>query len=159
DGSRRAGQLLVEALGRSSLRSDRASSALFQLGQDELGDFAQRFENPLALDCDRFHDGLALLLKLLRQCLDRHGVRQVSRVELKNVRNRREVQVVFLQVLLKVLHSLEIGVEAFLLRISNKDNTISAFEDELAAGFVKDLAGHGVEMEAGLEATHRSQIQ
>src|SRR6185503_3611280 len=44
------------------------------------------------------------------------------------------------------------------LRIADEDDAVHTLENELAAGVVVDLARHGIEMESGLEAANRSEI-
>ena len=65
-------------------------------------------------------------------------------VELQDVGNGREIQVVFFQVFLQVFHRFEICVEPFFLRIRHEHHAVRPFEDQLAAGFVEHLAGHGI---------------
>jgi len=133
--------------------------AFFEFGEDELGYFFEGFEDADALDGDRFEDGFAFFLELLGELGDGHGVGEVAFVELENVGNGVEVEVVLLQVFLKVFHGFEVGVETLFLRIGDKDNAVSAFEDELTAGFVEDLAGDGVEVKTGFEAAHGPEIE
>ena len=45
------------------------------------------------------------------------------------------------------------------MRVSDEDNPVHAAQDQLAAGIVKDLAGDGVEVNAGLEAAYGPEIQ
>ena len=61
--------------------------------------------------------------------------------------------------LAKVFEGLEVGIEAFLLRVGDEDDSVSPFQDEFAAGFVEDLAGDGVEMQARFEAADGAQIE
>ena len=42
---------------------------------------------------------------------------------------------------------------------ATKIDAVHALQDQLAAGVVEDLAGHGVEVEAGLEAAHRAELE
>ena len=52
----------------------------------------------------------------------------------------------------QVLERLDVGLHALDLRVGDEDDAIDTLEDELAGGVVEDLAGHRVEVEAGLEA-------
>ena len=45
------------------------------------------------------------------------------------------------------------------LRVGDENDAIHAPQNQLAAGVVKNLAGNGVEVNSGLEAAHRTQIQ
>ena len=45
------------------------------------------------------------------------------------------------------------------MRVGDEDDAVHAFEDELARGIVEDLTGHGVEVEARLEAAHRAEFE
>ena len=133
--------------------------ALFEFGEDELGQFFQRFEHAHALNGYAFEDRLTLFLKLFGQLRHGHGIRQVALVQLQDVGNRCKIQVVLFQVFLQVLHGLEIGIQPLFLRICDEDDTIGALQDELAAGFVEHLSGHSVEVEPGLEAANRAQVE
>ena len=65
----------------------------------------------------------------------------------------------FLQMFLKVVERFKICVEAFFLRIGDEDNSVGALENEFAAGFVKNLAGNGVKVEAGFESANGAKIE
>lgn len=108
---------------------------------------------------DAFEDGFAFFLELFGEFGYGHGVGEIALVQLQHVGNRVEIQVVLFQVFLQVFHGLEVGVETFFLRIGYEDDAVRAFEDELAAGFVEDLAGDGIEVEPGFEAANCSEIQ
>src|SRR5205823_194068 len=54
---------------------------------------------------------------------------------------------------------LDVRLHALHLAVGDEDDAIHALEDELAGGVVEHLAGHGVEMEAGLESPDLSQRQ
>src|SRR5207249_6133143 len=45
------------------------------------------------------------------------------------------------------------------LRVGNEHDSIDAAQDELAAGVVKNLSGHSVEMHAGFETAHGPEIE
>src|SRR6266849_4522696 len=133
-------------------------SAFFQLGEDQLGDFAQRFEDALAGYRDGFRDRFAFDLQLLCQLCHGKNSREVALVELQHVGDGFEVELVFLQVLAQVVQSFQVRVQPLFLRIRHENNAIGAFQDQLAAGFVKDLSRHGVKMNSRLESAHSAEI-
>jgi hypothetical protein len=57
------------------------------------------------------------------------------------------------------LASIRIGVHPRLLRVSDEDNSIDTFEDELSAGVVEDLAGNGVEVKTSFESANGAEIE
>jgi hypothetical protein len=62
-------------------------SAFFQLGEDQLGYFAQGLEDAGSGDGNGFGDRLALNLKLLAELLDGEDAGKVALIELQDVRN------------------------------------------------------------------------
>src|SRR5262249_4337767 len=57
----------------------------------------------------------------------------------------------------EILPALEVRLHPLHLAVGDEHHSVHALEDELAAGVVEDLSGHGVEVEAGLEAPDLSQ--
>ena len=45
------------------------------------------------------------------------------------------------------------------LRVRHEDHSVHALQDELSRGVVENLAGNRVEVEAGLEAAHGSEVE
>src|SRR5262249_61768347 len=80
-------------------------------------------------------------------------------IQLQHIGDGVEIQVVLCQVFVKVFLRFEIGIETLFLGVSHEDDPIGAFQNELAASFVKDLARNGIEMKAGLEAADRAEVQ
>src|SRR5229473_4281231 len=133
-------------------------SAFFQLGEDQLGDFAQRLEHALAGYGDGFRDRFAFDLQLFCKLCHGKNSWEVALVELQHVGDGFEVELVFLQVLAQVVQSFQVRVQPLFLRIRHENNAIGAFQDQLAAGFVKDLSRHGVKMNSRLESAHSAEI-
>ena len=135
------------------------SGVLFEFGEDEFGDFLESVEDALAGDGDGFESGLTFDIQLLLEIGDGKNVGEIAFIELQDVGNRREIEIVILQVLAQVIERFEIGVEALFLGIRDKDNSIGALENQAAAGFVKDLAGNGVKVKAGLESADGAEVE
>jgi hypothetical protein len=89
---------------------------------------------------------------------DGRGVRQVALVVLDGEGNAGEVVPVLGQVLVQVLHRLDVGVHPLDLAVGDEHHAVHALEDQLPGGVVVDLARHGVEMEPGLESPDRAQV-
>src|SRR6266478_3912271 len=126
--------------------------ALLQLREHQLGYFAQRFKHPLSGHRHRFQDRFAFLSQLLGQFRYYHGVRQIALIQLQHIRDSLKFQVVFSQVLLQIFHGLEIRIEPLFLRVGHKNDSVGAFQDQLAAGFVENLPRNGVQMKACFES-------
>src|SRR5581483_1244001 len=135
------------------------SAASLQLHQHLSRDLLQSFKYAVPLKGDRLNDRLVLALKLTGKGLDGEDVGQVALVELQDIRNLAEVVSVFLEIGHEIIQRLGVGVHAFLLRIGDKHDSVHSPQDQFAAGIVKDLAGDGVEMDARLEAAHRTEVQ
>ena len=69
-----------------------------------------------------------------------------------------EVDADLRQVLAQVLEALDVRVEHRHLRVGDEHDPVDALEHELARGVVEDLAGDGVELEAGLEAADHADV-
>jgi hypothetical protein len=134
-------------------------TARFEFGEDLLGDFFQGFENAYALEGYRFDDGFVLFPEFGGEHIDREDVGQVALVELEHVRNFVEVVAVFFQVGHEVVEGFDVRVHALFLRVGDEDDAVDAAQNEFAAGIVEDLSGDGVEVDAGLEAAHRAEIE
>jgi len=113
----------------------------FQLGEDQLGDFPQRFEDALAGYGDGFRDRFSLDLKMLGQVFDSEDSGEVALVELQHVRDLAEIELVLFQVFAQVVQSFQVCVQSLFLRIRDEDDAIGAFQNQFAAGFVKNLPG------------------
>ena len=64
-----------------------------------------------------------------------------------------------LKVLFQIFERFQIGVQPLFLRIRDKHDSIRAFQDQFAAGFVEDLPGHGVQVQASFKAAHGAEIE
>src|SRR5262249_18752527 len=123
------------------------------------GDFLEGLENTLPLEGNCLDHRFALALKFAGEGFDWKNVWKVTLVQLQHIGNFVEVIAVLFQVGHQVVESFSIGVHALFLGISDEHNAVYAAQNQLAAGVIKNLAGHGVEMNAGLETTHRAQVQ
>src|SRR3954454_3481379 len=132
---------------------------LFQFGENQLGDGFQRVENAGAVHRHGFERRLAFEVELAIQLVGGDRRRQVALVELQRVRNRLQLVALLLEVLLQVLQRLDVRFHARLLRVSDKDHAVDAFQDQLARGVVEDLARNGVEMEARFETANRAEVE
>src|SRR5215210_1248269 len=135
------------------------SSALLELDQDLFGHGLQRIEDSHAGGGDRLEGRLALVVEDPVHLVDRHHGGKVSLVELQGVRNGREVEPMLLEVGLQVADRLDVGFHPRLLAVGDEDHAVDPLEDQLAARVVEDLAGDGVEMEAGGEAADAPQVE
>src|SRR5437660_2852165 len=136
-----------------------ACPALFQLGEDLLGDFLQRLEHAYALEGHRLHHRLVFLAQFFGESVHWQHIRQVALVQLQDVGDLVEVVAVFFQVGHQVVERFNVGVHALLLGIGDEHDAVHPAQDQLAAGVVKDLSWNRVEVNARLEAPHRTQIQ
>jgi len=66
---------------------------------------------------------------------------------------------VFLQVLLQVVERFQVGVGGLFLRVCDEDDSIGALQNEFATGFVENLPGHSVEMQARFGSADGAKIQ
>ena len=117
-------------------------------------------KTPSPRDGHRF-DVLVLALGIERRraiVVDRRDVRQVALVELQDQRDFVEVEADLGEVLAQVLEALDVRVEHRLLRVGDEDDAVDALEHELAGGVVEDLAGDGVELQAGLESADDADV-
>ena len=114
---------------------------------------------PFACDRYGFHDGFAFEPQVLAKRVVGHDIGEVALVKLQNVRNGIELELVFLQVLFQIFERFQIGVQPFLLRISDKNYPVGAFQDQFAAGFVEDLPWHCVQVQASFETANGSEIE
>ncbi len=129
-------------------------------GQDQPAHLLQGLKDPLALGGHRLKDGEAPLgVHHGPHHVHGQGVGQVPLVDLEHHREVLHLEAVLRQVFPHVAHALGVGPEAVGGRVGHKDDAVHTPQDQLAAGVVKDLAGDGVEVEAGLEALHLPQVQ
>ena len=78
-------------------------------------------------------------------------VGQIALVVLQHVGNFVEVELERLQIVHEILKALDVLRHFFELRIGDEHDAVHAAQHELAGGVVNHLAGHGVELELGLE--------
>ena len=87
------------------------------------------------------------------------GGGHVPLVELEHVGDGADVEAVLAQVGGQVRDGLDVGFHAGPLAVCHEDDAVAAPQDELAAGVVEDLAGHGVEVEPHLEALDGAHVE
>ena len=109
-------------------------------------------KTPTPVGATASYSGTLRGLSSAAQLLDRGDVGQVALVVLDHVGDLVEVVALLRQVDAQVLDRLEVGLHALDLRVGHEDHAVDALQDQLAGGVVEDLAGHRVEVEAGLEA-------
>src|SRR5712671_6582418 len=144
---------------RWTSRAPWALGSLLQLGKDQLGDGLERLVDALALGGDRLEVGNAFRIQEPLKLFQRRGVGQIALVVLDHVGDLVEVVPLLGEIGAQVLHRLHVGFGALDLRVGDEHHAVHALEDQLAGGVVEDLAGHRVEMEAGLESTDLAQRQ
>src|SRR5665213_1080469 len=143
---------------RREVKKELILRALFQLGEGQRGNFAQRLKHALTGDRHTLHYGLALHLKLLGELFNRKDAGNIAFIELQDIRNGLEIEFVFLQVFAEVLQSFQVCVQALFLRIRHEDDSVGALQDQLAAGFIKNLTGNCIKMNSSFKAAHRAQV-
>jgi len=91
----------------------------------------------------------------------RHGGGRgcVALVQLEDIGDGPDVEAVFLEVRGQVRDGFDVGLHAGLLAVGHEYDPVTAAQDELPAGIVEDLARHGVEVEADLEALDGAHIE
>src|SRR5437763_9416061 len=137
-----------------------SSAAVFaQLHQHLLGNRLERIEDADAATGDRFKDRLVFAQQLGFQLVGGNDVRQVALVQLQHVRQLCQLVAVLLEIQFEIEEGFGIRMHALALRVSAEDDAIDAFQDQLTAGVVEDLARHRVEMKARLEAAHRAEVE
>src|SRR5262249_54742022 len=127
--------------------------------EDLLGDGLQGVEDADARRRHGFERRLALVVERPVHLVDRDRVAQVALVELQGVGDRRQVEAVLLEVLLEVADRLDVGLHALVLAVGDEDDAVDPLQDQLPAGVVEDLAGDGVEVEAGGEAADGAEVE
>ena len=128
------------------------------MGQGELRDPPQGFEDASAVLGNGLEGGEPLGIKFQVQHVHRHDVLEIALVPLENHRNVAEGQAEFLEVIAEVLEAFLVGVQHGHLAIRHKHDAIHALQNQLPGGIVKDLPRHGVELELGLEPTHEPHV-
>jgi hypothetical protein len=141
------------------LRRRNSLAAGFEFVQNLFGDFFQSFEDAGALEGYGFDDGFILATKFGGEQIDGQNIGQIALVELEHVGNFVEVVAMLFQVRHQVVEGFDVGVLALLLRIGDEDDAVHAAQDQFAAGVIEDLSGDGVEVNAGLEAAYRAEIE
>ena len=89
---------------------------------------------------------------------DRCGVWQIALVVLNHERHPCEIVAVFRHVVVQILHRFQVRFHALDLRVGDENDSVNVLEDELSARVVVNLAGHRVEMEAGIEPANCSEV-
>src|SRR5688500_15842743 len=93
----------------------------------------------------------ALRIQSVEHRLDGCDVWNVALVQLKNEWDLVEVQSDLSQVLTEISEAVDVRIEHRLLRVGYEDESVNAFQDELAGGVVEHLTWNRVELQAGLE--------
>src|SRR5690242_889004 len=78
------------------------SGAFFQFGEDELGDFPQRFEDAFSFHSNGVHNRFALEAQMFAELIFGHDVGEIALVELQHVGNGVELELVFFQMLFEI---------------------------------------------------------
>src|SRR5262245_43866391 len=130
-----------------------------QLLQHLLAHALQGVEDADPLAGDRLEARLARRVQLFLQVVEPHHIAQVALVVLECERDVVEREPVLGQVLVQVVHALDVGVEALRQRIDDEDDPVHPAQDELAAGVVVHLAGHRVQVEADAEPLDAAEIE
>ena len=108
---------------------------------------------------DGLDNRLALTLQFGGEILDRNDIAEVALVELKHVRNLRQIVALRLEVLLQVVQRLDVGIHSLFLRIGHENNPVNTFQNQLARCVVKHLTGNRVQVEARLKSADRAQLE
>src|SRR5688572_27220201 len=125
---------------------------------DQLTHARESLENALSFDGRPLEVRHAHRVDLRPELRDRKDVRHVPFVVLDRERDLVELVAVRLEVLVQVVHRLDVGLGARSLRVGHEDETVDALEDEAPARVVVDLSRNSVEMKARLEAAHLAEI-
>ena len=134
-------------------------AALFQFHQHLPGDFLQGLKYALALEGHSFEHWFVFAAKFFGEGINGQNIGQVALIQLQDIRNLVEVVAVLFQVGHQVVERLGISIHALLLGVGHKYNPVHTAQNQLSAGIVKNLSGNRVEMNAGLEAAYRAEIQ
>jgi hypothetical protein len=118
----------------------------------------ERFLDADARRRDGLVEGRVGPVEGLVEFLDRHGVVQVALVVLQHDRDLGGVHAVRREVVLEVLEGVQVGVEHLPLAVRHEHDAVRALEHEPAGLVVKDLAGHGVELDLRLHPLDLAQI-
>ena len=145
--------------GVRAARVPRRVSSPLQFHQDLPGRGLEGVDDARAFVGHGLDHGLVAEAEEAFDLRDAHSGGHVPLVELEDVGNRPDVEAVFLEVGGQVRDGLDVGFHAGLLAVRHEDDAIATTQDELAAGVVEDLAGHGVEVEAHLEALDRAHVE
>ncbi len=119
----------------------------------------QRFEDPGSRYCNSLEKRDALRIEEFVHIFDGGDIGQVSLVILDGIRELVEVIALFGEVDPEVLEALDVSLHPLNLAVRNEYYAVDAFEDELSAGGVKDLAGDGIKMEPHLETPYVAECK
>jgi hypothetical protein len=128
--------------------------------QGQLRDRLERLEDACAVHRGRLVelDGPVRVEGLI-QLVEREDVREIPLVVLENARDALEREPDLGEVLPEVLEALDVRIAHRALRVGHEDDAVDALQDELARRVVEDLAGNGVQLQAGLEAANDADVE
>src|SRR5215207_1318044 len=110
--------------------------------------------HPLPRALRHFPAGIQLRLQVANGC----GVRQVAFVVLNDERHLRQIVPVLRHVVVQVLHRLLVRFHPLHLRVGDEHDAVHSLQDQLPARVVIHLPRNGIQVEARLEASDRSEI-
>jgi len=137
----------------------RGCHALAQLLEGELGDLLEGLENTVAVNRGRLVENVPpVRIEIAVELFDGEDVLQIPLVVLQDERQVRHLETEVLEVVDEAREALDVRLAHGSLRVCDEDEAIDSFEDQLSGRVVKDLAGHGVQLEAGLEAADGTDL-
>ena len=126
--------------------------AFSQVVQYELYDGLQRLEDPYPGLCACLELGNISRVQQGAHFFNGSYVGKITLVVLHDQGYLFHAVPLILEIHPQVFERLDVGIHPGNLRIGTKDHTIHPAQNQAAAGIVENLARHGIEMEAGLEA-------
>jgi hypothetical protein len=130
---------------------------LLQFDKDLLGDVLERFEDAHAGNRATLEPGHIAGIQKIVHIVQGSNVREIALVVLDRAGELVEFIALLCKVDPQVIKALNIGLHPFDLAVRNKDNAVNAFQNELSACGIEDLAGYRIEMKTYFEALDISQ--
>ena len=152
----RSGQL---NRGRGTTRTMRRYAPFFSSASTSLATSRRVSKTPSPFTATASTSGSPFTCNSRRHLVGGKNIGHVALVELQHVGDGSEVELVFLQMLAEVFERFEVGIQPLLLGIGHEHDAVGAFQNQLAAGLVKNLPRNGIEMEAGFESADGTQVE
>jgi len=130
---------------------------LLQFDKDLLGDVLECFKDAHAGNRATLEPGNIAGIQKTVHVDQGSNIREIALVVLDRVGELVEFIALLCKIDPQVIEALNIGLHPLDLAVSDKDDAVNAFQNELSARGIEDLAGHRIEMKTYFEALDISQ--